>query len=219
MNQQSSNQTLSASSSINKPVPDSLASKSAANKSAAGDNMNEDNNEGVQLDNYVNDLDNEEEAGREVTIDDIRDSIVSASTLQSYVGEMCKFLQWVVNNENNWLTDYGRTQLGNILVQREDETIRVFRTRKTFQLKNLLRHSDTHSIVILDQITPTRYMNYIMSLSGRRTARHLSKSSYGSKRAALFHLFRLHNKLGFSPDFKVELGNLFKGFLPSNCKE
>ena len=41
---------------------------------------------------------------------------------------------------------------------------------------------------------------------------YLSKSAYGQICAAVFHLFRVHNRVGFSESFRKELGNLFRGF-------
>ena len=41
---------------------------------------------------------------------------------------------------------------------------------------------------------------------------YLSKSAYGTICAAVFHLFRIHNHVGFSEIFHKELGNLFRGF-------
>ena len=61
----------------------------------------------------------------------------------------------------------------------------------------------------LDQIVPSKYLNFILTLHHNNT--FLSKSSYGSKRAALFHLFRLHNRIGFNDEFRTELTNLYKG--------
>ena len=55
-------------------------------------------------------------------------------------------------------------------------------------------------------------MAFIMSLRGRGNTRHLSKSSYRGKRAALFHLFQRHNRVGFDTKFRTQLGGLFKGF-------
>jgi hypothetical protein len=48
-----------------------------------------------------------------VTLDYIRDSVISANTTNSYIGEITCFLSWVVDNEPEWLTDYGKTQLDN----------------------------------------------------------------------------------------------------------
>ena len=78
----------------------------------------------------------------EVTIEAIRDGIVSAGTLQSYVGDILKFLEWIMNEEdivNVWMTEYGINQLADVLVQRENESDRVYRSRKLLQMKVLLR--------------------------------------------------------------------------------
>ena len=47
-------------------------------------------------------------------------------------------------------------------------------------------------------------------LQGRQG--YLSKSVYGTIHAAVFHLFCIHNHVGFSEIFCKELGNLFHGF-------
>ena len=41
---------------------------------------------------------------------------------------------------------------------------------------------------------------------------YLSKSAYGTIHAAVFHLFCIHNHVGFSEIFHKELGSLFHGF-------
>ena len=55
-------------------------------------------------------------------------------------------------------------------------------------------------------------MEYIMSRRNTISGCYLSKSAYGNLRAALFHIFRLHNRLGFPDAFRLELGNLYRGF-------
>ena len=55
-------------------------------------------------------------------------------------------------------------------------------------------------------------MEYIMSCCNALNGCYLSKSVYGNLRAALFHVFRLHNHLGFPDAFCLELGNLYHGF-------
>jgi len=55
-------------------------------------------------------------------------------------------------------------------------------------------------------------MKYVLSLKHPKRGGSLSKSSYGSKRAALYHLFRVHNRTGMPPDIASQLTNLFKGF-------
>ena len=51
-----------------------------------------------------------------------------------------------------------------------------------------------------------------MSRRNAFNGRYLLKSAYGNLRAALFHIFRLHNRLGFPDAFCLELGNLYRGF-------
>ena len=55
-------------------------------------------------------------------------------------------------------------------------------------------------------------MEYIMSCRNALNGCYISKSAYGNLRAALFHIFRLHNRLGFPDAFRLELGNLYHGF-------
>ena len=55
-------------------------------------------------------------------------------------------------------------------------------------------------------------MEYIMSCLNAFNGQYLSKSAYGNHRAALFHIFRLHNHLSFPDAFRLELGNLYRGF-------
>ena len=58
-----------------------------------------------------------------------------------------------------------------------------------------------------------------MSLRHHGHGGYLSRSSYGNKRAALFHLFRLHNRLGYPAEFGQQLGNLFKGFFRNIARQ
>jgi hypothetical protein len=54
-------------------------------------------------------------------------------------------------------------------------------------------------------------MGYILTVKDANGL-YNSKSSYGNKRSALNHLFWLHNRLGFSEEYRMELGNYFRGF-------
>ena len=55
-------------------------------------------------------------------------------------------------------------------------------------------------------------MEYFMSRRNAFNGRYPSKSAYGNLRAALFHIFRPHNCLGFPDAYRLELGNLYHGF-------
>jgi hypothetical protein len=147
-----------------------------------------------------------------ITIETIRDSIVSNNTNKSYNGDLVHFLSWVYTNENNWLTDHGRTGLADIIVRREDESKRQFRIRRLLQAKALLRDSFDHPIIRLGSITAPRYLDYLLTLRRHGGELFLSKSSYGNKRASLFHLFRLHNRIGYDTAFNAELSTLLRGF-------
>lgn len=144
-----------------------------------------------------------------LTLQSIQDNIISPSTLKSYIGDLIQLFVWVQRNENHWLTRYGNDKLAELFVQQENERDVQHRVRRSNGMANLLRMSYTEPIVHLDQIVPATYMQFLLSLT--RNNSYLSKSSYGCKRAALFHLFRLHNRTGFHEAFRLELGNLFKG--------
>ena len=58
---------------------------------------------------------------------------------------------------------------------------------------------------------------YLMVCS-TRDGRRLSKAGYYSKRAGLFHLYRIYNKTQ-SREFQSELKTIFKGFLRTVAQE
>ena len=87
-----------------------------------------------------------------------------------------------------------------------------FKARVQEALKVLLRNAREEPILHIAAITAEGFMEYIMSCHNAFNGRYLSKSAYGNHRAALFHIFRLHNCLGFPDAFRLELGNLYRGF-------
>ena len=127
------------------------------------------------------------------------------------MSDLQQLLLWIQVNQNEWLTEYGNEQLAHIFVRHEDERSRQYRARVNRLFSDLLRDAPIHPIVHLDRFGPARYIDFILTLHRARNNVFLSKSSYGNKRAALFHLFRLHNRTGFNEAFKAELTNLFKG--------
>lgn len=58
---------------------------------------------------------------------------------------------------------------------------------------------------------------YLMACS-TRDGRRLSKARYYSKRAGLFHLYRIYNKTQ-SREFQLELKTILKGFLWTVAQE
>ncbi len=59
---------------------------------------------------------------------------------------------------------------------------------------------------------PDGYMKSLVSLRHLGCGGYSSKSSYGSKHAALYHLFRAHNQTGMPPEFCNQLAVLYHGF-------
>jgi hypothetical protein len=56
-----------------------------------------------------------------VKLDSIRDSIISANTTKAYIGDITRLLSWVVDNEPEWLTAFGKRLLANCLGVIESE--------------------------------------------------------------------------------------------------
>ena len=147
-----------------------------------------------------------------ITMDSVRDGVVGQGTLDSYIGDIVSFLVWVKQNESDWLTNYGERRISQILRTRQGESERIRSRRVKLQVKSLLREAEVHPIVELEAITAESFMGYVMTLRNQRTNSYLSKSAYGNKRSALFHLYRTHNKIGFPEQFRLRLGNLYRGF-------
>ena len=179
--------------------------------------IDNDNNNGNNGHNNINNINNNNNNNNNneinLTLNDIRDSIIAKNTLRSYVGDIVQLLDWVQTQDDlaDWITDYGRAQLAAINIRNDNETNGRFKTRKALQILDLVRDSYNFPIININNITPDRYMEYIIQLRAPRK-RYLSPSAYGNKRSAFYHLFRLHNRNGFPPDFRQHLGNLFRGF-------
>ena len=146
-----------------------------------------------------------------LTIEALRDGIIASKTYKSYLGDISALLQWALKNQNDWVTTYGNTKLAEVYVWKEDEGPRLYKTRTLIELKVLLRDAYDNNIIHLDAISPARYMDFVLTLTGCRGRKFLTPSAYNNKRSAFNHLFRLHNRVGFLEPFSVELGNLFKG--------
>jgi hypothetical protein len=146
-----------------------------------------------------------------VTIESIRDAVVSANTFKSYLGDLIALLQWIYENKRNWLTDHGKDQLCICSSLLPNETVAGQKQRVRETVTTILRNAFNEPILILDAVVPADYMSFILTLR-KSDGSYLSSSSYGNKRSALYHLFRLHNRVGFTKNFTNELTNLFKGF-------
>ena len=129
------------------------------------------------------------------------------------MGEIIKFLVWCVRNKPNWLTDDGRDQIAHIMEEHGGEGVHAQRSHTSAAFLGLLCSCDESPVLLLGEVTPRGVMEYAMGhhrLWGGQG--YLSKPVYGQIRAAVFHLFRVHNCVGFSENFCKELGNYFRGF-------
>jgi hypothetical protein len=131
------------------------------NNANNNNNINEDEENDNNIDVNNNHNDNQEPL---VTLDTVRDNIISRNTKRSYTSDLLQFLRWVQINAIDWLTEYGNAQLSEILVRREEESARQHRARMMITFSNLLRKSPTQPIIHIDR----------HSLSSSRTEWYLS---------------------------------------------
>ena len=153
-----------------------------------------------------------EEGADPFSLDAIRYSIVGANTSRLYIGDIIQLLVWMKDVHLDWVTQYGQVSIEAINAPRLGEHSLVAKCHIRAAFIHLFRDCPSHPIVHLDMITPIKFMEYIRSAHSCHTSGQLSKSAFGNKRSALNHLFRFHNQVGYSPDFRAELKNLFKGF-------
>ena len=145
-------------------------------------------------------------------IHSVRDGVVAQNTLKTYCTEILKFLNWCRENKPNWLQAVILLRLDEIKTRGPNERVRAFKARVQDALKVLLQNAREEPILHIAAITAEGFMEYIMSRRNVFNGRYLSKSAYGNHRAALFHIFWLHNRLAFPDAFHLELGNLYRGF-------
>ena len=124
-----------------------------------------------------------------------------------------KFLLWCGENKPNWLTADGTDCIAHIMEEHGGKGVCAQRSCTCTEFFGLLRSCDKSPVLLLGEVTPHGVMEYAMGHHhkwGRQG--YLSKSAYSTICAAVFHLFRVHNHVGFSEISCKELGNLFRGF-------
>ena len=196
-----------------------------ANNNNDDDNNNDDANDILSggMDGLEAELEQmiEDEAGNpsnhssSITIHSVCDGVVAPHTLKTYCMEILKFLNWCRENKPNWLQAVALLRLDEIQTRAPNECVCAFKARVQEALKVLLRNAREEPILCIAAITAEGFMEYIMSCRNAFNGCYLSKSAYGNLRAALFHIFRLHNHLGFPDSFRLELGNLYHVFFGS----
>ena len=159
--------------------------------------------------------DEDREGVQGFTVSDLRNSIVSHRTNMHYVHNIIDFLSFCFNHGTDRyrriLTDEGNEMM-RLNKRVEGEGMRAHKRRSFLLVDERLRYARENPIVFLTFITPEVYMNYLLLLRHRTKGTYKSKSAYGTHRASLFHLFRKHNSIGYSIDYRAELTNLFRGF-------
>ena len=137
-----------------------------------------------------------------ITLERVHDSIVSSKTLQCCVGEIIKFLLWCVGNKPNWMMADGTYHIAHIMEEHGGEGVRAQRSCTHTEFFGLLYSCDESPVLLLGEVAPCGLMEYAMThhcIQGRQG--YLSKSAYGTIHAAVFHLFHVHNRVGFSEIF------------------
>ena len=156
-------------------------------------------------------------------LEQLKKGVVAPSTQKSYQSSLSSFFQWTFDNEPSWLTPLGKETVEclRLPASGENQGKRELQKQRTSILEAALDGvlERQAALVNLDLITADRYMEYLLTLekevadpddpSKKRTV-PLSKSAYGSHRAALYHLFRMHNGIGYDMTFSKRLKALFQ---------
>jgi hypothetical protein len=150
-----------------------------------------------------------------ISLETVRDGVVAKKTNDQYVCHIFLLMFHFLEHAPHCLTEHSRFFLNTYRSNYPTLTPSRLQSRVKNLFKTELRGAITNAVVVLDEITLDVFMDYILGLRHGRFDRHLSKSAYGNRRASLFHLFRLHNNTGFTEAYKMELNNLFRGFLCS----
>ena len=146
-----------------------------------------------------------------ITMETVRDNIVSESTTRSYIPDILNFLFWCRQFMTDCLTQYCVDRIDAFIAEYPGRDIRFLTCRSKERFKVMLRNASTTPLLIMERLNPQKFMSYIITLC-RKDGGFLSKSSYGQKRSALNHLYRCHNNTGFPTGYYDELSDLYNGF-------
>jgi len=147
-----------------------------------------------------------------ITIENMRDGIVSKDTLRKYGYDIRAFLEYCKVHEPTFVTERCKGLVGR-MEKGAHETKKAFVERRDGSFSSALRHASTLPLLEVSNITAEGFVGYMSWLSNISSGeRRVSKSAYRGKRSAFFHLFRLHNGCGVPPKLSQEIGNLLIGF-------
>mmetsp|Transcript_14102 Transcript_14102/g.38951 ORF Transcript_14102/g.38951 Transcript_14102/m.38951 type:complete len:657 (-) Transcript_14102:1020-2990(-) len=156
----------------------------------------------------------------DIAIATMRQNIVSASTMRTYIGDALAFVRWCVSNpQHDLLTASFSTQMEQMEAVIPNERKRQRSTRITSTFRSCLENAPAEPILKLQNLTPEIFMTHVSALRNPRTNKYLSPSSYGNRRAMINHMFRIHHRNGMPDEFKEELCTLYKGFYRTLAKD
>jgi hypothetical protein len=157
------------------------------------------------------------------TMDEIKDAVVAERTTISYIGNIFTFLSFCVESTvapyNRVITEIGKSQLQLINTRQDGERLIDFKKRRFLEMKRILRQCSDVPLIDVNVLSADDLMNYIWQIRAVRSRRVLSKSSFANHRAALNHLYRYHNRRGFSHYVADNLKTLFKGLYRNLAKQ
>ena len=154
-------------------------------------------------------------------LEQLKKGVVAPSTMKSYQGCLNAFFHWCYDNRPLWLT-----ALGKVLVEKLREPGEANQGKRDLQKQrtNTLEAAlsavhEQAALINLHLISADEYMEYLLTLekqvpdpdnASKKKSAPLSKSAYGAHRAALYHLFRMHNGIGYDMNFSKRLKTLFQ---------
>jgi hypothetical protein len=148
-----------------------------------------------------------------INVQEMSENIVGSTTFDGYKLSILEISAWAWENQDGWLTEEYVADYENILLEVADMRARQRSRHLKEWIRGKLASAGTHPIIVVENLTPERFMEYLDSLRNQRTGARLGKSQYGNKRAALHHLFRCHEGLdGYPAGFEDRLSNLMRGF-------
>ena len=120
------------------------------------------------------------------------EGIVDQGVGSKYVNEILLLMTWASQNQSDWLCEEVIVSYDSITRQREDENFNQCRKRIKGHYSALLQNAKNEPVFCLEKITVQRFMEYLASQAHYLTGSVLKSGSYGTKRSAFRHMFRLH---------------------------
>ena len=153
-----------------------------------------------------------------ITYQQMVEGVVDQGVGSKYVNEILLLMDWAFANQKDWLCEDVLAAYPTVNTQTTGESYKQFRKRVKNHYTMLLRNAKNVPVFAVDKVTVQRFMEYLASQAHYLTGRVLKSGSYGTKRSAFRHMFRLHNGRGFSAEFENELALAWRGFMRTMAK-